>query len=69
MPDKVDFTVQIKTCHKLIHFKLSIFSVSRHVVDVFSSVQELINVVYYVKFKVIVVMSLKKQFFWVVVLC
>ena len=31
--------------------------------------KNIINVVYYVKFKVLVVMSLKKQFFWVVVLC
>ena len=40
MPDKADIIVQLKTCHKHIQFKLSIFSVSRHVADVFSSVEE-----------------------------
>ena len=40
MRDKADITVQLETCHMHIRFKLSIFSVSRHVVDVFSSVQE-----------------------------
>ena len=40
MPDKAGFIVQLKTCHKHIQFKFSVLSVSRHVVDVFSSVQE-----------------------------
>jgi hypothetical protein len=31
--------------------------------------KNVINVVYYVKFKVLVVMLLKNQFFWVDVLC
>jgi len=67
MPDKVDFIVQLKMCHKYIQFKLSIFSVSRLMYLV--QYKNIINMVYYVKFKVLVVMPLKKQFFWVVVLC